>query len=171
MQISGFAGKTVAILVASGFDEDMFIAIQRAMLSVGAKLKVVSRDAGLTNAWNGTGWGMSYPVDATISTALAVDYDLLIVPAGSRHVETLSGEVHVKRILRAFLRENMPVLMVADAIALLDVVDVDRPAIADGMLFTTEGALVVASADDKALTSLEALSNVIVAGGSENVAA
>ena len=171
MQISGFAGKTVAILVASGFDEDMFIAIQRAMLSVGAKLKVVSRDAGLTNAWNGTGWGMSYPVDATISTALAVDYDLLSVPGGSRHVETLSGEVHVKRILRAFLRESMPVLMIADAIALLDVVDVDRPTIVDGSMVTTGGALVVASAEDTGLTGLEALSNVIVAGDNENVAA
>ena len=171
MQISGFAGKTVAIMVASGFDEEMFIAIQRAMLSVGAKLKVVSRDAGLTNAWNGTGWGMSYPVDATISTALAVDYDILIVPAGSRHAETLAGEVHVKRLLRAFLRESMPVLMVADAVALLDVVDVARPAITEGTLFTSEGSLVVAAKEDTPLSSLEALSNFIVSQDRENVAA
>lgn len=171
MQISGFAGKTVAIMVASGFDEEMFIAIQRAMLSVGAKLKVVSRDAGLTNAWNGTGWGMSYPVDATISTALAVDYDVLIIPTGSRHVETLAGEVHVKRLLRAFLREDMPTLMISDAVALLDVVDVDRPAIADGSVSATVGSLVVAGAEDTALSSLEALSTVIVAQDSESVAA
>ena len=36
MQLSNFTGKTVAIMVASGFDEDMFIAIQRAMMSVNA---------------------------------------------------------------------------------------------------------------------------------------
>ena len=115
MQLSNLTGKTVAIMVASGFDEDTFIAIQRAMMSVNAKLRVISRDAGLTNAWNGSGWGMSYPVDGTLSTTLAVDYDALIVPAGERHVATLSGEAHAKRLLRAFTREDMPILLLDDA--------------------------------------------------------
>ena len=100
MQLSNLTGKTVAIMVASGFDEDTFIAIQREMMSVNAKLRVISRDAGLTNAWNGSGWGMSYPVDGTLATTLAVDYDALIVPTGERHVATLSGEAHAKRLLR-----------------------------------------------------------------------
>ena len=106
MQLSNFTGKTVAIMVASGFDEDMFIAIQRAMMSVNAKLRVISRDAGLTNAWNGSGWGMSYPVDSTLSTTLAVDYDALIIPTGERHVTTLEAEAHAKRLVRAFTREE-----------------------------------------------------------------
>ena len=93
------------------------------MLAANAKLKIISKDAGLTNAWNGTGWGMSYPVDPTLSTTLAVDYDALIIPQGERHIEKLSTEVHAKRILRAFLRENMPVLILADAIKILDIVD------------------------------------------------
>ena len=88
MQLSNLTGKTVAIMVASGFDEDTFIAIQRVMMSVNAKLRVISRDAGLTNAWNGSDWGMSYPVDGTLATTLAIDYDALIVPTGERHVAT-----------------------------------------------------------------------------------
>ena len=66
MKLAHLSGKTIAIMVASGFDENGFIAIQRVMLQAGAKLKIVSREAGLTNAWNGTGWGMSYPADATL---------------------------------------------------------------------------------------------------------
>lgn len=116
MRMTHFAGKTVGLMVASGFDEATFIAIQKAMLAANAKLKIISRDAGLTNAWNGTGWGMSYPVDSTLSTTLAVDYDALIIPQGDRHIEKLSTEVHAKRILRAFIREDMPVLILADAI-------------------------------------------------------
>ncbi|MDP4925741.1 MAG: hypothetical protein NWR44_07955, partial [Alphaproteobacteria bacterium] len=50
MKLSNFSGKTIAIMVASGFDETGFIAIQRAMLNAGAKLRIVSREAGLTNA-------------------------------------------------------------------------------------------------------------------------
>ena len=101
MKLSNFSGKTIAIMVASGFDETAFIAIQRAMMTAGGKLKVVSREAGLANAWNGIGWGMSYPADATLSTTLAIDYDALIVPSGSRHIESLKTEAHAKRVLRA----------------------------------------------------------------------
>ena len=89
MKLAHLSGKTIAIMVASGFDETGFIAIQRAMMDAEAKLKIISRDAGLTYAWNGTGWGMSYPADATLSTALAIDYDGLIIPAGKRHIDTL----------------------------------------------------------------------------------
>ena len=171
MQISNFAGKTVAIMVASGFDEKIFIAIQSAMLTAGAKLKIVSRDAGLTNAWNGTGWGMSYPVDATISTALAVDYDALIIPSGQRHSETLSGEVHVKRILRAFLRENMPVLLMEEAIALLDTVDVAAPAINEETGIGTADRLVAIKAGEQNIIGIESLNAVMVGGEDSSVAA
>ena len=123
MKLEHLSGKTIAIMVASGFNETGFIAIQRALMEAGAKLKIVSREAGLTNAWNGSGWGMSYPADATLSTALAIDYDGLIIPAGKRHIDTLGNEAHAKRVLRAFLREDMPVLLQGDATAMLRLVD------------------------------------------------
>ena len=123
MQVNNFAGKTIGLMVASGFDEDEFIAIQRVMLAKTAKLKIISRDAGLTNSWNGSGWGMSYPVDSTLSTTLAVDYDAVIIPRGARHVETLMNEAHAKRVLRAFLREDMPVMILGEAIRLLELVE------------------------------------------------
>jgi len=171
MQISNFAGKTVAIMVASGFDEKIFIAIQSAMLTAGAKLKIVSRDAGLTNAWNGSGWGMSYPVDATISTALAVDYDALIIPSGARHIETLSNEVHVKRILRAFLREDMPVLMMEEASSLLDVVDVEAPALDADAKVGMRGRLVTIAAGEDNMSGLESLNSVMLMAEDDSVAA
>ncbi len=161
MQLSNLTGKTVAIMVASGFDEDTFIAIQRAMMSVNAKLRVISRDAGLTNAWNGSGWGMSYPVDSTLSTTLAVDYDALIVPSGERHITTLSDEVHAKRILRAFLREDMPVLLIDDAIRILDIVEMAHPEFAADETTTREGNLVVAK-QDAVLSGLEMLNGVLL---------
>ena len=108
MRMTNFAGKTVGLMVASGFDEATFIAIQKAMLAANAKLKIISKDAGLTNAWNGNGWGLSYPVDSTLSTTLAVDYDALIIPQGDRHIEKLSTEVHAKRILRAAFAKTRP---------------------------------------------------------------
>ncbi len=123
MKLANLSGKTIAILVASGFEETTFVGIQRAMMEVEAKLKIVSREAGLTNAWRGTGWGMSYPADAKLSTVLAIDYDGLIIPAGKRHIDTLKNEAHAKRILRAFLREDMPVMLQGEATAMLRLID------------------------------------------------
>ena len=170
MRMSNFAGKTVGLMVAGGFDEATFVAVQKAMLAVGAKLKIISRDVGLTNAWNGTGWGMSYPVDSTLSTTLAVDYDALIVPHGSRHIEKLSTEVHAKRILRAFLREEMPVMIIGDAIAILDIVEVARPECGEGEAAVRVENLVVTK-DASFSDGLELLNSVMLSDQDESRAA
>ena len=170
MRMSNFAGKTIGLMVAGGFDETTFIAIQRAMLAVNAKLKIISRDAGLTNAWNGTGWGMSYPVDSTLSTTLAIDYDALIVPSGSRHIEKLADEVHAKRILRAFLREEMPVLVIGDAIDILNILDMPHPKFAEAAPVTQEANLVVCMGDAVS-AGLEILNDVLIDRQDESCAA
>ena len=174
MTLSNFSGKTIAIMVASGFDEAGFIAIQRAMMTVGGNLKVVSREAGLTNAWNGDDWGMSYPADATLSTTLAVDYDALIVPAGSRHIESLKTEAHAKRVLRAFLREDMPVLLQGEAIAMIDLIDgvSDRQkARSDDKTPIVDRKLVTIAAATETLDELTVLNDLMGEGDSESCAA
>ena len=123
MRLAHLSGKTIAIMVASGFEETTFVAIQRAMMEAEAILKIVSREPGLTNAWRGTGWGMSYPADARLSTVLAIDYDGLIIPAGKRHIDSLENEAHAKRVLRAFLREDMPVMLQGEATAMMRLID------------------------------------------------
>ncbi len=166
MRMTNFAGKTVGLMVASGFDEATFITIQKGLLLAGAKLKIISRDAGVTNSWHGNGWGMSYPVDSTLSTTLAVDYDALIIPNGNRHVEKLSSEVHAKRILRAFLREDMPVLIFADAIKVLDMVDTHYPEFIDGANVARAGNLAVTNSDD-IVVGLNALNEMLRNGQDE----
>ena len=174
MKLSNFSGKTIAIMVASGFDETAFIAIQRAMMTAGGKLKVVSREAGLTNAWNGKGWGMSYPADATLSTTLAIDYEALIVPSGSRHIESLKAEAHAKSVLRAFLREDMPVLLQGEAISLIEMIvdnsnrrlvaDVDKVPVVDRNLVTIKAA-------SEALDELKALNSLMASDAGKSFAA
>ena len=174
MKLSNFSGKTIAIMVASGFDETAFIAIQRVMMTAGGKLRVVSREAGLTNAWNGTGWGMSYPADATLSTTLAIDYDALIVPSGSRHIETLKTDAHAKRVLRAFLREDMPVLLQGEAISLIDLIedDADRSTVSNGDRGpVVDRNLVTIAAASEALDELRALNNLMTTDAGESFAA
>ncbi len=174
MKLSNFSGKTIAIMVASGFDEAAFIAIQRAMMTAGGKLKVISREAGLTNAWNGTGWGMSYPADATLSTTLAIDFDALIVPSGSRHIESLKTEAHAKRVLRAFFRGGTPVLLQGEAVSLINLIegDADLPRMFNGdTALVVDRNLVTIKAPSEALDELKALNDLMTNDAGESFAA
>jgi len=113
------AGKTVAILVANGFEEIEMTEPQRALLGAGATLKLVSPEQGLVNGWHGKAWGHYFPIDTQISEALAADFDALLVPGGKRGVEKLAQNPHTKRLLKGFLDGNKPVALVGDAPSLL----------------------------------------------------
>jgi putative intracellular protease/amidase len=117
------AGKTVAILVANGFEETDMTEPQRALLAAGAQLKTISPEQALVNGWHEAAWGHYFPVDGALSEALAADFDALLVPGGSRGVEKLAGNPHTKRFLKGFLDGNKPVAMVGDAVGLLPVVE------------------------------------------------
>ena len=117
------SGQKIAIMVATGFDEQNFIEIQKMLMGQNAQLKVISPVAGLVQGRTGTQLGMSYPVDALLSETLAVDYDGLIIPFGEAHLSVLAEELHASRIIRAFLREDMPVLVQADALKLISEID------------------------------------------------
>ena len=125
MAQQSLSAKKIAIMVSAGFDEAQFIDIQKAMMTNNAWLKVISNKPGLVNGARDGMLGMAYPVDSVLSETLAIDYDALIIPGGVKHVEALIEEPHALRILRAFLREDMAVLFIDDAIDMLGQVESD----------------------------------------------
>ena len=80
---TAFKGKKFAIMVASGFNEEQFLIIQKTILAAEGSYTIVSRDIGTTNGWASEKWGLSYPVDLPVSETLAIDFDALIVPGGA----------------------------------------------------------------------------------------
>ena len=117
------SGQKIAIMVATGFEEKNFVEIQKMLIAQNAQPKVISASTGLVQGRTGAQLGMSYPVDSHLSETLAVDYDALIIPSGEMHLETLAEELHAARIIKAFLRENMPVLVQGDALNLISEID------------------------------------------------
>ena len=115
------AGKTIAFMVASGFEESEFTEAQRALLKAGATLRVLSTDQGLVNGWHGKGWGHYFPVDKAIGEALGADYDMLVLPGGERSVAKLSQSAHTRRIVGHFLDAGKPVAAMDHGIQLLAV--------------------------------------------------
>jgi len=113
------AGKAIAILVSSGFEELEMTEPQRALLKLGAAPKIVSPDPGLVNGWHGTAWGHYFPIDVAMSAMLAADYDMLLVPGGARHVSKLKDNPHTKRIVGSFIDAGKPVASIGDGVGLL----------------------------------------------------
>jgi len=144
MSSTSFSGRKIAMMVAHGFDETCFIGVQKMLMGQNAIMKVVSPNVGLVNGISDGQITMNYPVDSSFSETLAVDFDALIIPAGDTHISTLMDELHAARIIRAFMREDMPVLVVGNA---LDVVaevitDIDRTSLkaegrADALVYVT----------------------------------
>ena len=110
------SGQKIAIMVANGFDEKNFVEIQKMLMTQNVGLKVVSPNSGLVNGRNGDQAGISYPVDSLLSDTLAIDFDALVIPSGKIHTASLKDELHAIRIIRAFLREGMPVFVQDDAL-------------------------------------------------------
>ena len=132
------AGRTIAIMLANGFDEIEFTEPQKKLIEAEATTKVVSRANGLVNGWYEGSWGHLFPVDVDLAETLAVDFDGLVVPGGIRAVEKLADEAHAKRVLKAFMRASMPVAVIGDAGKLLVVTE------------TAKGRTVTSSEDAKA---------------------
>ena len=116
------AEKKIAMMMENGFNEAEFITLQKAIMAKQAQSKIISSRYGLIYGNSKTEKGISYAVDHALSETLAIDYDCLIIVGGAEHIETLSEEPHAIRLIRAFLRENMPILFVSEGSKLLDVI-------------------------------------------------
>ena len=114
--------KKIAMMTANGFNESEFITLQKAIMAQQAQARIITCHNGLVHSDPKTGNGISYAADSQLSETLAIDYDCLIVVGGPKHIDILTEDPHAIRLMRAFLRESMPILLVSEASKLLDVI-------------------------------------------------
>ena len=114
--------KKIAMMTANGFSETEFIALQKAIMAQQAQARIITCHNGLVYSDPKTGNGISYAADSQLSETLAIDYDCLIVVGGPKHIDILTEDPHAIRLMRAFLRESMPILLVSEASKLLDAI-------------------------------------------------
>lgn len=109
----------IAILAGNAFSEADMIATQRGLLSAGAKMKVVSVDQGLITGMNKTGWGHNFPVDVSLSSALASDFDMLVIPGGDGSCKKLLSSAHSKRFVGGFMMAGKPLAAFNDGVTMV----------------------------------------------------
>jgi protease I len=109
------SGKSIAIMVASGFNEEHMTDIQKALVAAGAQTTIVSPEVGVANGWHDGGWGHNFFVDEKISDVLPSRFDMLFVPGGSRSTINLTQNAHAIRVLKGMVESGKPVVLTEDA--------------------------------------------------------
>lgn len=109
----------IAILVATGFEEQHLTETQKTLLAEGCQVKVISSDAGLVQGWHDNGWGHHFMADADLADILSTDFAGLIIPAGARAAASLRQKPHALRLVKAFADAGKPMALLGEAAGLL----------------------------------------------------
>jgi protease I len=102
-------GKQVAILVTDGFEQVELTEPKKALEAAGATTQIVSPKGGDVKAWKDTEWGSTFPVDITLGSAKADDFDALLLPGGVMNPDKLRMEQKAVEFVRAFIDAGKPV--------------------------------------------------------------
>ena len=102
-------GKSVAILVADGFEQIELTEPKKALEKAGARTFVVSPAEGRVKGWNHTGWGEEIPVDVPLEQASPDEFDALLLPGGVMNPDHLRRNRIAQRFIKAFFDDGRPV--------------------------------------------------------------
>lgn len=117
------SNQPIATMVAAGFVEAQFTAVQKRFLAAELPFQVLSPDGGLIQGWHDGSWGHHFMADDKLADVLSADFQALIVPGGERAIAALSANPHAGRLVKAFLDAGKPVCLVGGAVSLLSVAD------------------------------------------------
>lgn len=112
--------KNIAILTANGVNQNDIASMQRALIQKRCFPKVIGAGSRLITSWNDTEWGHNFAMDISVTEALGVDYDVLIIPGGARAIEGLKATEHTKRIINSFIAAGKPMVVMGDAAGLFE---------------------------------------------------
>ncbi len=102
-------GKTVAILVADGFEQIELTEPKKALEQAGAKTEIVSPAKGKVKGWNHTDWGQELSVDVPLDQAEPEGYDALLLPGGVMNPDKLRANPAAVRFVKHFFQAGKPV--------------------------------------------------------------
>lgn len=102
-------GRTIAILATDGFEQSELLEPKKALEGEGARTEIVSLESGTIRGWMLKNWGQDVPVDVTIKTARAEQYDALVLPGGTMNPDRLRQEPKAVEFVRAFFDSEKPV--------------------------------------------------------------
>jgi protease I len=106
---STLQGKKVAILVSDGFEQSELLEPRKALDEAGAITQVVSPAEKKVKGWNHKDWGNEVPVDVSLDSANAQEFDALLLPGGVMNPDQLRLNPKAVAFVKQFMDEGKPV--------------------------------------------------------------
>jgi protease I len=103
------SGKRVAMVATDGVEQSELLEPKRALEAAGARVEVLSPKPGSIRGWNHSDWGQTIPVDRTVDSVNARDYDSLVLPGGVMNPDHLRRNPAVIKLVRDFFQQEKPV--------------------------------------------------------------
>ncbi len=102
-------GKTVAILVADGFEQSEFESPRKALDDAGIRSRVISIKRDPVQAWKKGQWGDTFEVDARVEDVSVEEFNALLLPGGVMNPDKLRQNPRAVEFVRSFFAEGKPV--------------------------------------------------------------
>lgn len=109
------SGKTVAILVADGFEQDELSKPREALEAAGARTVVVSPQREGVQGHRHHDKADVVPVDVPLDAAQASDFDALLLPGGAHNPDALRMNAKAVTFVRAIVDAGKPVAAICHA--------------------------------------------------------
>lgn len=106
---SELTGKTIAILVADGFEQSELAEPKRALEGAGARTEIVSPAKGEVRGWKNKDWGDPFPVEVALDNADVNSYDGLLLPGGVMNPDHLRTNRRAVDFVKSFFDAGKPV--------------------------------------------------------------
>lgn len=106
---------TVAVVVASGFEQSELTVLCRTLAEAGHAVRIVSPKKHAVRAWDNTRWNGDIPVDVAAVDAQPADYDAVVIPGGLIGADTLRADEQVIRLVRDTAAAGKPVAALGHA--------------------------------------------------------
>lgn len=119
-------GLNIAILATNGFEQSELLEPKKALEEAGAKVTIVSLQAGEIKGWKDKNWTDSVAVDMTLDDAKAENFDALQLPGGVVNPDLLRVDKRAVDFVKSFVDASKPVAAICHAPWILVEADVVR---------------------------------------------
>lgn len=109
MTTHALQGKKVAILATDGFEQSELLEPRKALDEAGATTQVVSPEGTKVKGWNHKEWGNEVPVDISLESAKAEEFDALLLPGGVMNPDQLRMNPKAVEFVKHFTEAGKPV--------------------------------------------------------------
>lgn len=113
------AGKRIAVVAASGFEQPVFTALKKRFENGGADVLLASASGRRVSGWLQDDWGDEYTADTELGCADPADYDAVVLPGGPLNVDSLRTNEELRAFVAGMFGRDRVIAATGHAVSLL----------------------------------------------------